>query len=495
MMKIFFPVRRALLVTVCSLCAALPAVWTQAQEARMEAAFGRFLRKEAMRGASVSFMAREVRSGDVVYGYDAERRLTPASVVKTVTAAAALELLGGDFRFATAIRHDGHVRDGVLHGNLFICGSGDPTAGSSRTGAPRDSIPALWAEAVERAGIRRIDGRVIADESIFDTEGVSMKWLREDLGSGYGQGSYGVNLFDNMFRLYLSTGAEGATPSIVRCDPPVPALTFHNYLMSRRAATDSFYIAGAPYDERYLYGAVRAGLHRLEMEGDIPDPPLFAARYFCDLLKRRGVEIAGEPSCHRLLTEAGAWPEGERRTLVTTYSPALREIVRITNFFSCNMYADALVKTLGLRYRPGAGEAVSSFERGTRVVAAHWAAKGLDTGLLTLHDGSGLAAANRATAAFLCDMYVYMAGRSEAFAPFLESLPGAGVDGTVRTFLKGTALEGSRLKSGGMSGVRCYGGYIDRGGRRYAVALLVNHFTGSDAVVRAAIEELFLSLF
>jgi D-alanyl-D-alanine carboxypeptidase/D-alanyl-D-alanine-endopeptidase (penicillin-binding protein 4) len=450
-----------------------------------------------MRGASVSFLVKEVKGGKTVYGYDTGRKLTPASVTKTITAATALELLGKNFRFETSIQYDGVIRNGVLEGNLFICGSGDPTLCSSETGGTvKDSILLLWASAVEKAGIRKINGAVVADESIFDTEGVSMKWLREDLGSNYGQGSYGINIFDNLFELYLNTGDAGTKPSVLYCEPAMPRLKFHNYLTSQLVSKDSFYITGFPYtDERYLYGAVRAGHNRLKIEGDIPDPPLFAAQYFCEMLKRVNIEIVGAPACRRLLSQAGEWPSSERKTLITTYSPPLEEIVRITNFISHNMYADALVKTLGLRYQPQEGEIISSFERGTKVVADHWLKKGLDTGALCLYDGSGLASTNKVTAAFLCDMYIRMAEKSDAADSFFRSLPRAGVDGTVRTFLKGSALEGSRLKSGSMSHVQCYGGYININDKQYAAALLINHFSGKNKEIRAAVETLLLSLF
>jgi D-alanyl-D-alanine carboxypeptidase/D-alanyl-D-alanine-endopeptidase (penicillin-binding protein 4) len=457
----------------------------------------RFIQKPVMQGASVSLLAKEVKSGEILYVYDSERKLIPASVTKTITTATALELLGKDFRFETSIAYDGHIANGVLEGNLFICGSGDPTLGSSEMKTAPDSIVALWASAVKKAGIRKINGKIIADESIFDTEGVSMKWLREDLGSGYGQGSYGINIFDNRFDLYLSTDVAGTKPTVLYCKPSIPSLKFQNYLTAQTIAADSFYITGFPYaNERYLYGAVRAKHALLKIEGDIPDPPLFAAQYVGEYLKNHGVEIVGEPSCHRLLSQAGEWPSAAgRKILITTYSPTLDKISRTTNVVSHNMYADVLVKTLGLRRRPQPGETISSFERGTKVVAGHWEKKGLNTASLNLHDGSGLASTDKVTADFLCDLYVYMAKKSDVFDSFFESLPQAGVEGTVRSFLQGSSLQGNRLKSGSMSNVQCYGGYILKDGKQYAVVLMVNNFSGKNRIVRKSIEELFLSLF
>jgi D-alanyl-D-alanine carboxypeptidase/D-alanyl-D-alanine-endopeptidase (penicillin-binding protein 4) len=496
-MIIFYRNRHLHILTVIFLFITSLCFTSNAQNTQMPAPLRQFIRMPMMRGASVSLLVKEVKSGEILYGYDTERKLTPASVTKTITTAAALELLGKDFRFETSIQYDGVIRSGVLEGNLFICGSGDPALCSSETaGTVKDSVLHLWMSALEKAGIRKINGKIIADESIFDTEGVSMKWLREDLGSDYGQGSYGINIFDNRFKLYLNTGSAGTKPSVSHCEPSIPSLTFYNYLTSQYIETDSFYITGFPYaNERYLYGVVRSGHNLLKIEGDIPDPPLFAAQYLLGYLKNRGIEIAGEATCHRLLSQAGEWPSSERKTLITTYSPSLEEIVRITNFVSFNMYADALVKTLGLRYRPQKGETISSFERGTKIVVDHWTKKGLNTRSLCLYDGSGLASTNKVTTSFLCDMYIYMSQKSDVFIPFFNSLPQVGADGTVRSFLKGSALEGNRLKSGSMSSVQCYGGYIAKEDRQYAVALLVNNFSGKNREIRIAIETLFLSLF
>ncbi|MDR2042413.1 MAG: D-alanyl-D-alanine carboxypeptidase/D-alanyl-D-alanine-endopeptidase [Tannerella sp.] len=457
----------------------------------------RFLEKPALKGASVSLMVKETAGGRELYRFDADRELTPASVLKTVTTASALALLGEDFRYETSLLYDGEIRDGVLDGNLYVYGTGDPTLNSSELHAVKDSLPALWTAAVKTAGIRKITGCVVADESIFDTEGVSMKWMREDMGSYYGAGSYGLNIFDNQYALYLETEGAGATPSISRCEPAMPLLVFHNYLKTAPVSTDSCYITGFPFsNERYLYGVVPARHSRIKLKGDIPDPSLFVAHYFNRYLVRNGIEVQGEPSCYRILSASGRWPSVARKTLVTTYSPALKDLLRITHFASQNLYADALLKTLGGQYLPESQEVLSSFEKGVRVIGNYWRQRGLNTASLWMYDGSGLASSNKVTARFLCDLYVFMATRPEFSDTYLRSLPQAGVEGTVRTMLKGSALEGkARLKSGSMSRVRCYGGYVLKDGKQYAVAILINQFSGKNSLMRADVEELLLSLF
>ncbi|MDR2140084.1 MAG: D-alanyl-D-alanine carboxypeptidase/D-alanyl-D-alanine-endopeptidase [Tannerella sp.] len=466
-------------------------------QAQMPAPLKRFLEKPALKGASVSFTVREVASGRELLRYDAEREVTPASVLKTVTTASALAILGEDFRFETSLLYDGEIRDGVLNGNLYIYGTGDPTLNSSELHTAKDSLLDLWAAAVKRAGIRRIAGRVIADESIFDTEGVSMKWMREDLGNYYGQGSYGLNIFDNQYALYLHTDAAGAPPSLSRCEPAMPFLIFHNYLKAAPVLKDSCCITGFPFsNDRYLYGVVPKRQGRIRIKGDIPEPSLFLAQYFHNCLAGKGVEIRQAPSCYRILSESGEWPAAERKKLITTCSPALKEIIRITHFASQNLYADALLKTIGLRYVPEAQESISSFEKGCRVIKNYWRKKGLNTASLWMYDGSGLASSNKVSARFLCDLYVFMASDPKVAETFLESLPRAGMEGTVRTMFKGSALQGkARLKSGSMSRIRCYGGYVVKDGKQYAAAILINQFSGKNSLMKAGVEELFLSLF
>jgi len=456
-----------------------------------------FLQKPALKGASVSFMVKDVNNGHVLYSYENGKELTPASVMKTVTTATALELLGENFRFETSVLYDGEILNGILNGNLYIQGSGDPTINSSEISTPVDSILTLWTLAVKQAGIQKINGQVIADESIFDTEGVSMKWMREDIGSGYGQGCYGLNIFDNQYTLYLNTRAAGTQPSLVSTKPAIHNLQFFNYLKTLSVTSDSCYIVGMPFsNERYLYGVMRTNQSQAKMTGDIPDPALYFAQYFSDFLTRNGVDIDKAATSYRIMSQRGEWQQTERKKLVTTSSPPLTEIVRITNFVSHNLYADALLKTLGLRYQSNQPEVISSFEKGSRTIKNYWVGKGLNTSSLWIFDGSGLAITDKVTVDFLCDLYIYMATKSGVSVSFIESLPQAGMDGTVRNMLRGSSLQGkTRLKSGSMSRVQCYGGYITKDGKQYAVAILVNNFTGRQNFMRGAIEELLLALF
>ena len=171
-----------------------------------------------MKGSSFSLQVEEVKSGRLVYSYNPDLQLIPASVMKVVTTATALELLGSEYHYRTSLEYDGTIADGVLKGNLYIKGSGDPSLGSSFIRGTKNFIND-WVDAVKNAGITKIEGSIISDERIFDNEGISVKWLREDLGNYYAAGSYGVSVFDNRYTLTLRSGAIGTQPEILKCSP------------------------------------------------------------------------------------------------------------------------------------------------------------------------------------------------------------------------------------------------------------------------------------
>jgi D-alanyl-D-alanine carboxypeptidase/D-alanyl-D-alanine-endopeptidase (penicillin-binding protein 4) len=462
------------------------------------------LNAEYMKGATFSLTVKEVQSGETYYAYEANREVIPASVLKTVTTATALELLGESFRFPTTIAYDGRIENGVLQGNLYIIGSGDPTLGSEHFINDRNSfseqknsfIP-LWIKAIKEQGIHTITGSVISDESIFDTEGVSPKWLREDMGNYYGAGSYGLSVFDNQYKLTLRGGSSGSIPAITGIQPDLSSIHFHNYLKTATVSTDSAFILGSPFaNDRYLYGVVPANRGQITLKGDIPDPALFLANYLTTCLQEERIIVNGSPSCHRILSEEGKWRIAERHTITTTYSPTIQEIITITNNASHNLFADALLKYLGLRYQPKAGEVISSFGKGIEVIKAYWKSKGIDVSSLQMYDGSGLAPTDKVTAALISDILTYMATKATSPEIFIQSLPQAGIEGSVRNFLRGSKLQGkTRLKSGGMSRVRCYAGYINHNGKQYAVALFANNYTCEGKDIIQALERLILNLF
>lgn len=455
------------------------------------------LQQPFMKGATFSLDIKSVDTGISVYTYNPDLLVTPASVLKIVTTATALELLGDDYRYPTTLAYNGVITNGVLNGNLYIVGSGDPSLGSSHLSESPTAFLDRWIDAIRKAGISKVNGAVIADERIFDQQGTGLKWLKEDLGSYYGAGSYGISVFDNLYKLYLKTGATGTTPQILRTDPDVSYISFHNYLKVASVKSDSSYILGFPFaNERTLYGVLPPNKDGYTLKGDIPDPAFFLAKYFTGKLEYNGVQVSEDPSCYRIEQTAGNRMEGSRRDLITTYSPPLSELATICNGVSHNLYADAFLKTIGLINTSSKIKTQSSFERGILEMNDFWKSKGLDITMLRVYDGSGLAPADKVTAAFISDMLVYMYNESLTGDVFANSLPEAGAGGSVRNFLKGSALQGNAfLKSGGMTGVRSFAGYIRQGDKMYAVSVFANNYACPMSQMTRSIEKLLLQLF
>lgn len=454
------------------------------------------LRRHFMQGATLALSVKDVEDGKELYAYQPRLEVTPASIMKMVTTATALEVLGEKYVFPTVLEYDGQIVEGVLKGNLYIKGSGDPTLGSCQVEGSQTAFLSSWLKALQLAGIKEIEGSVVSDEGCFDWEGCSWKWVNEDLGSYYGAASYGITVFDNNYKVVLATGSAGTKPEIKGIEPQVP-LVFYNNLECSSVRSAEYYISGMPFSkERYLYGVVPAKQEAFVIRGDIPDPPLFLAEYFTNYLEERGITVHEAPACKRIWQGEDKWRNSERQKIETFYSPPLTQIVRIVNEVSQNLYADVLAKTLGNLYVPEKPIRGSSFEKGTEMIRHYWDACGLEVSSLWMYDGCGLAVTDKLTADFLTDMLVYMQTKAIYKEAFYNSLPLAGKEGSVRNFLKGTKLEGqARLKSGSMSRVKSYSGYIRKGNKQYAIAIIINNYACEGREINKAIESLLTALF
>jgi D-alanyl-D-alanine carboxypeptidase/D-alanyl-D-alanine-endopeptidase (penicillin-binding protein 4) len=435
-----------------------------------------FTQKENLSHARISFKAVDLTTGKTVAAYHENESLTPASTMKLVTTATAVEVLGADFRYETAVFYDGVIHNSILDGDLYIQGSGDPTLGSEFIDENKEKFLNDWAEAIQKAGITSITGDVIAVDSLFAYPGVSLRWMWEDLGNQYASGIYGISIFDNAYRVYLQSAASGTKATITRIDPPLPTLHFTNDIIAE-GTSDNSLVSGIPFsNERRLYGTIPPNRTSLTLKGDIPDPGLFLAQYVVSYLKKRGIEVQGNATTYRLSPKTAK----QKNELAVASSPYLASIIRVTNMRSNNHYAEHLYQTLLVKKVD---------------ISAYWERKGLDTSALFMYDGSGLSPMDAVSATFLTDLLIYMDKKDGKSGAFYHSFPVVGKEGTVVSFLKDTPLAGkARLKTGSIMNVQAYAGYIEKGDKRYAIAIIVNNFTDNRAKLRKDIEQLFLGL-
>jgi len=236
-----------------------------------------FIRQPALRHAAVSFLAVDLASGGSLAEVNSETSLPPASCMKIITTATALGVYGPDYVFQTRLLHSSTVDNGVLHGSLYIEGSGDPTIGSDYFKS-HDALKSM-VEILRQKGIKRIEGDIVALDHVFGYDGISRKWLVEDVGNYYAPGIYGINIFDNTTSIILRSGAVGEPVEIVSINPEIAGLTFTNELAATDSDVNEAFVSGLPFsNNRRLYGSVPAFRQSFLLKGDIPDPGLLLAR-------------------------------------------------------------------------------------------------------------------------------------------------------------------------------------------------------------------------
>lgn len=442
-----------------------------------------FVKNPMFENANVSLLVKNLNNGQLLYQFRPNSVAIPASTMKLVTTATALELLGPDFCFETKLEIDGKItKDSVLEGNLYIRGGGDPTLGSEKLGDT--GFLTKWVNAVKNAGIKKIKGQIVADASLFDDEGVNPHWTWEDMGNYYAAGAYGISYMDNTFKLVLRSGKEGTTPEIIKTIPEIPDLTFDNYLKSTSIRFDSAYFYGAPHsNQRTVRGEIPANRPEFITKGDIPNPGLLLAQHFHAKLTETGI-IISQPPTDKIV-------EAITPRIIYKYdSPPLGEIIRETNIHSNNHFAEHIFRYLSLK-----NSSIASSNEAVRVIRSFWKSKGLPIDQLFMYDGCGLAPMDAVSAQFLVDLLTYMKTESINKDAFFNSLPVSGENGTLSSFLKNTPLQGKvHAKSGTISRVKSYAGYINTPNKNYVFALLVNNADGNSKAVTRKIEDILLQL-
>jgi serine-type D-Ala-D-Ala carboxypeptidase/endopeptidase (penicillin-binding protein 4) len=450
-------------------------------------AFANVLEKElisfsndpTLKNASWGFMAVDIKTGREIASINPDLSLIPASTQKVITTLTSLALLGSDYRFETLLQYHGTIKGERLQGDIIINGNGDPAFGSIQMNdsLALEKVFAQWVKAIKETGIKKIEGNVVADGSAFDDHMVPPKWYWEDIGNYYGAGAHALSAHENMYTVYFNPGNRESAPArVVKTDPEIPGMDYINQVTTGpRRSGDRVYIYGAPYvNTRWLTGTVPLGEHNFGVRGSIPDPGFYVAHTFHKYLVSNGIKIEGQPITHRIVKEL---PSAESRIVLSRWnSPQLVHIAARTNLNSVNTFAENLIKNLGKEFLNE-----GSFSKGSEVITTFWSDKGIDTGGMRIHDGSGLSAFNNITVRQLTGILMFAATDESLYNSLIEGFPVAGRTGTLSGLFKNTTSEGVLIaKSGFLSNVRSYTGYTHcRNGNLIAFSLIVNNFSGS----------------
>lgn len=393
----------------------------------------------ALAGSLVGFCVLD-ESGKTVFASPlAGKALCPASALKTVTTAAALEIMGPDFTFWTGFTSGWGLisPDGILEGDLFLEGRGDPTLSI-------DDLDAMVASLV-RSGLKQVNGRLSITEPTRFEVPVNDHWNWGDIGNSYGAGAYGLNVDHNRISIRFQPGVREGDPAILlnRGAPTKDTRWVNQVLTGPPGSGDRVVVYSEPRGRIItLRGTVPAGEDGFTVNGALPDPPAFALEFLNAKFEAAGVKFLGRESQLDL-----SWFP----VLAGHRSKELVEIVDHIHKVSDNLEAQCLFLSLGPELQRDPSE----------VLESHWESRGVSFTGLRLIDGSGLARANMIRPLDLA-MVNHLARRGPHGERFRQSLT---------TYLDGKV----RSKLGAMSGVRTEVGFLTlEDGREVTFALLAN---------------------
>ena len=422
----------------------------------------------SLRHASLSICLRDIQSDTTLYFSDPDIALHPADLNKLFTSAAAYEFLGPEFRFSTTLEYSGYIEPGrgILHGNLYVCGNGDPLIGSpDYRQMRRDSVFASLGQRIRLAGIRHITGHVYVDGTAYPDESAHPSWQWGDIGNYYGAGASGFNYHNNFVEVHLAAGKREGDPAIIRSH--YPDCDIVNHIVTGSADTMgavSFY--GTPDGtQRCCRGVLPLGTVDTVVWASLPSPGLFFAREFTTYLRQvMSIPVTGDA---RIVGTEG---RNEKTVAIeSNYLTApLREIYRNALFDNINTVAESLFKQLGLQKMQQ-----GTYHGGYQAMRLLFGQMGLNDTAIRLVDGSGLSRDNLVTADFICQFLDTFASQP-CFADYYDNWD---MDSYATLFPRKPKNCIIKYRTGAAMGVRNIAGYIHTPrGRAYAFAILCNNY-------------------
>jgi len=414
-------------------------------------------------------------TGEVIYERNPGKMFMPASNQKMYTTAAALCLLGPQYRYATDFVSTGEIdANGILQGDLIIKGSGDPSWSWRFYDKNYDSVMVQFVDSLKLLGIAAIAGDIIGDDDIFDDEPLGSGWSWDDETYYYAAQISGLSYSENYIDFTLKPDTLNiGQPVILEPHPKTSYLKLRNDLITvvSDTATSWTFDRERQSNNAWFEGEYRVERGERESTITIHNPTLFTVHVLKERLEEAGITVTGQP------VDADD-PDTQidysmTHKLFTFYSHPMSDIISKVNRPSQNLIAEMLQKTLGAEF----GEEGSSRE-GRHVQMALYDSLGMDTRNLQLRDGSGLSRHNLVspnTSASLLQMMWDHPYRTY----YIESFPLSGVTGTIRSRTQGSSAEGNvRAKTGYIGYVRSLSGYTwTRSGEPIIFTIMVNHYT------------------
>jgi serine-type D-Ala-D-Ala carboxypeptidase/endopeptidase (penicillin-binding protein 4) len=447
-----------------------------------------------LRTGTIAATIRSTQTGEYKLQYNAYKSVNSASVLKLISTATALSVLSPNYKYQTFLEYDGNIIDGVLQGNIYIRGSGDPSLGSSRVGLDFQQVINQFAMKIKELGILRIDGNILGDASIYTDNTLADTWIWGDIGNYYGAGVSGLNINENLYSTIFKTGSNyGEFTPILRFSPELPNLFYQNRVTNaEKGSGDNVVIYGSPYSNQIiLEGTVPMNSGEFAVKGSIPDPAFFTAFHLQKKLSEIGVETSNQVQSYKNYKEKNAFYQKQRYLIHIHESPNLAILTQHCNYQSINLYADAFLKSVGHTLSKD-----SKFDGSINALKSYWIQRSVDLQGFMIKDGSGLSPSGVLTTNNLTDI-LYTMKYDYAFNDFYASIPIVGINGTVQNLCKGTKAAGNvRAKSGSISNTRAYSGYFtSSNGELMAFTFIINRYNdGADKKIRKILENMMIMM-
>jgi len=448
-------------------------------------------------------------TGLLIYEQSANKFTRPASNMKLYTVAAALDRLTPDYHFITSVYAKEKPEDGKVKGDMIVYGRGDPSfAARFNNGDYFKGINDLAARIVT-AGVTRIKGDLVGDESWFNGAPLGSGWEWDDLQWSYGAQVSALTVNDNAIDLTVKPGEKVGAPVVITSGPPATFMTIANRATTgpRGSKSDLNVYRGLGANTLEISGSLPLGDNGFAGSTAIPDPALAFVTMLKDALLKRGVKIDGRvrtldarsgmsivpnpPAALMQLTNVP--PQTPPLEIASIQSPPFSVIATHTLKPSQNLYTEIILRTLGKLNSIGPSQ--TNEEAGLIVVRNFLRQAGASESDLALNDGSGLSRNDMITANATVQLLTFMS-KHRYFAQFRDALPIAGVDGTLRTRMRGTLAENNlRAKTGSLSSVASLSGYVTTAaGEHLVFSMMLNNYPDASALRRDSIDAIAVLL-
>jgi D-alanyl-D-alanine carboxypeptidase/D-alanyl-D-alanine-endopeptidase (penicillin-binding protein 4) len=424
-------------------------------------------------------------SGKVIFEQNSQKLFSPASNSKLYTVALALDRLGADYRIKTSLYAAAKPDAGVLKGDLIVFGRGDPTINARLHN--NDIYAALepFVAALTNAGVRRISGDLIGDDSFLHGPPYGSGWAWDDAESYYGAEISALTINDNTLQVSLKPGTKAGDACALAVSPPTTYITFSNRTESvtngaRRSI--NFY---RPLDENVIYASGKMPLENPAYSDDVTvhNPAGLFIWFFKETLARHGIQVEGKLRTVNWLDRQVDPIHLEKLVEIgSVQSLPMSEIAREVMKPSQNLYTDLLLAQVGEQHRtPQTSGNETSEELGIRELNKFLSEAGVKKNDVFFEEGSGLSRNNLTTPDATIALLQYMS-RHKCAEVYLNALPIAGVDGTLRNRMKGTAASGNvRAKTGTLRWANSLSGHVTTAaGERLIFSIMLNRYHAAD---------------